>query len=192
MRLPNCSSYSLVLIHHLPFVVNALGIRSCNCYNVCWVIFTIVVTLCQQYEHVMQILQSNYGINVLIVTSIFWNKVYLNYKAFSFIDKHMCICQIKTFLACSITLLRRKCKTYGLYSFVCCCDALTMSIGCPTSTYFGETCSLSCSPHCINRRCHIETGHCFGCIAGYQGPVCEQRMYICNHTWLLEFYFLMF
>eukprot|EP00105_Crassostrea_gigas_P044967 XP_019929115.1 PREDICTED: multiple epidermal growth factor-like domains protein 10 [Crassostrea gigas] len=45
--------------------------------------------------------------------------------------------------------------------------------GCPTSYYFGEKCSLTCSSNCKYRRCHIETGHCFGCIARYQGSMCE-------------------
>ncbi|XP_052695925.1 uncharacterized protein LOC128174403, partial [Crassostrea angulata] len=47
--------------------------------------------------------------------------------------------------------------------------------GCPTPDYYGETCSLSCSPHCINSNCHIETGYCFGCKDGYHGPMCEQH-----------------
>lgn len=53
-----------------------------------------------------------------------------------------------------------------------------LSLGCPSPVYYGETCSLSCSPHCINSRCHIETGHCFGCKDGYHGPMCEQRTLI--------------
>lgn len=47
--------------------------------------------------------------------------------------------------------------------------------GCPTADYYGENCSLPCSPHCINSRCHIETGHCFGCEDGYQGMTCEEQ-----------------
>lgn len=53
-----------------------------------------------------------------------------------------------------------------------------LSLGCPTLDYYGETCSLSCSSHCINSRCHIETGHCFGCKDGYHGAMCEQRTHI--------------
>lgn len=50
-------------------------------------------------------------------------------------------------------------------------------IGCPTPTKYGENCDQPCPAHCVNRRCHIETGHCFACIDGYQGPKCELRKY---------------
>lgn len=61
-------------------------------------------------------------------------------------------------------------------------QSINILLGCPTPDYYDENCSLSCSPHCINSRCHIETGHCFGCKDGYQGQMCEQRMYFCDHT----------
>lgn len=50
-------------------------------------------------------------------------------------------------------------------------------LGCSTPDYFGENCSLPCPVYCNNNRCHIETGHCFGCEDGFQGPKCEQRTY---------------
>lgn len=46
--------------------------------------------------------------------------------------------------------------------------------GCQSSGHYGENCSLICPANCNNSRCHIETGHCFGCVDGYQGPMCEQ------------------
>lgn len=50
-------------------------------------------------------------------------------------------------------------------------------LGCSTPDNFGENCSLPCPASCNNSRCHIETGNCFGCEDGFQGPKCEQRMY---------------
>lgn len=51
------------------------------------------------------------------------------------------------------------------------------SIGCPIPIYYGESCNLSCPTSCKNRRCHIETGRCFGCEDGYFGPTCNLRKY---------------
>lgn len=62
-----------------------------------------------------------------------------------------------------------------LHVYLC---SRNLFLGCPSPDFYGENCSLSCSTHCINSRCHIETGHCFGCKDGYQGPMCEQRMYL--------------
>lgn len=49
--------------------------------------------------------------------------------------------------------------------------------GCSNPGYYSENCSMPCPPHCVNSRCHIETGHCFECEDGYRGPMCEQRMF---------------
>ncbi|XP_052692784.1 cell death abnormality protein 1-like [Crassostrea angulata] len=46
--------------------------------------------------------------------------------------------------------------------------------GCPTPNCYGEDCSQSCQDQCMDSRCHIETGDCFGCKVGYQGPTCDQ------------------
>lgn len=54
---------------------------------------------------------------------------------------------------------------------------IDMSIGCPTADYYGANCSLPCPDRCNNSRCHIETGHCFECKDGFQGPMCELRTY---------------
>ncbi|XP_052692781.1 receptor-type tyrosine-protein phosphatase alpha-like [Crassostrea angulata] len=45
--------------------------------------------------------------------------------------------------------------------------------GCPSPIYYGENCDLSCPRLCKNRRCHIETGKCFGCEDGYLGSTCQ-------------------
>lgn len=37
--------------------------------------------------------------------------------------------------------------------------------GCPIPYYYGEDCSLPCQDRCMDSRCHIYTGHCFGCKA---------------------------
>lgn len=36
---------------------------------------------------------------------------------------------------------------------------------------------MPCPSHCVNSRCHVETGQCFECEDGYQGPMCEQCMH---------------
>lgn len=46
--------------------------------------------------------------------------------------------------------------------------------GCPNPGYYSENCSMPCPSHCVNSRCHVETGQCFECEDGYQGPMCEQ------------------
>lgn len=54
---------------------------------------------------------------------------------------------------------------------------IVYSIGCPNPEYFGERCNLPCPTTCENRRCHIETGKCFGCKDGYNGSTCNIRKY---------------
>lgn len=51
------------------------------------------------------------------------------------------------------------------------------SVGCPNATFYGESCKLPCPTSCKNRRCHIETGYCFGCEYGYLGSTCNLRKY---------------
>lgn len=51
------------------------------------------------------------------------------------------------------------------------------TLGCSTPNHYGENCHLLCPDSCIKSHCHIETGYCFGCKDGYQGPKCEQRAY---------------
>lgn len=56
--------------------------------------------------------------------------------------------------------------------------------GCRKNGYFGDTCTLQCPPNCQERRCDIHTGHCLGCLPGYQGPSCNK---VCNkQTYGLE------
>lgn len=50
-------------------------------------------------------------------------------------------------------------------------------VGCPNPGYYSENCSMPCPSHCVNSRCHVETGQCFECEDGYQGPMCEQCMH---------------
>ncbi|XP_078327527.1 receptor-type tyrosine-protein phosphatase epsilon-like [Crassostrea virginica] len=45
--------------------------------------------------------------------------------------------------------------------------------GCNSSIYYGPNC-LPCPANCQERRCDINTGHCLGCLPGYQGSFCGQ------------------
>lgn len=130
-----------------------------------------------------------YLIYVLILKATFWNKIHTKIKL-SYIKIHVCACQIKNELSCGIILRRKYIQHITLSNtFFLLLQCINILLGCPTPDYYDENCSLSCSPHCINSRCHIETGHCFGCKDGYQGQMCEQRMYFCDHTWTFKFWF---
>ncbi|XP_065923424.1 uncharacterized protein [Magallana gigas] len=61
---------------------------------------------------------------------------------------------------------------YSEYAFSELCEFEVY--GCSNPGYYSENCSMPCPPHCVNSRCHLETGHCFECEDGYQGPKCEQ------------------
>ncbi|XP_065923397.1 uncharacterized protein [Magallana gigas] len=61
---------------------------------------------------------------------------------------------------------------YSEYAFSELCEFEVY--GCSNPGYYSENCSMPCPPHCVNSRCHIETGHCFECEDGYRGPMCEQ------------------
>ena len=51
-------------------------------------------------------------------------------------------------------------------------------VGCLESGYYGPNCSIPCpDPHC--RYCHLETGVCQGCEAGYEGHHCELGLFVC-------------
>ena len=51
-------------------------------------------------------------------------------------------------------------------------------VGCLESGYYGPDCSIPCpDPHC--RYCHLETGVCQGCEAGYEGHHCELGLFVC-------------
>lgn len=52
-------------------------------------------------------------------------------------------------------------------------------IGCSSPSVYGENCSNPCPAQCKHHRCHIETGHCFGCNDGYRGLRCEHRKKLC-------------
>lgn len=39
---------------------------------------------------------------------------------------------------------------------------------------YGDDCIYPCPKNCQNRRCDTNTGHCFSCIAGYQGQKCNK------------------
>lgn len=45
--------------------------------------------------------------------------------------------------------------------------------GCHSPFVYGENCSNPCPAQCKSHRCHIESGHCFGCNDGYRGLRCE-------------------
>ncbi|XP_052695927.1 multiple epidermal growth factor-like domains protein 9 [Crassostrea angulata] len=47
--------------------------------------------------------------------------------------------------------------------------------GCSSPSVYGENCSNPCPAQCKHHRCHIETGHCFGCNDGYRGLRCEHH-----------------
>lgn len=56
--------------------------------------------------------------------------------------------------------------------------------GCRDYRRYGDNCVLWCPPNCQERRCDIVTGHCLGCIPGYQGMNCSLD---CGaHTYGLE------
>ena len=51
-------------------------------------------------------------------------------------------------------------------------------VGCLESGNCGHVCSVPCpDPHC--RYCHLETGVCQGCEAGYEGHHCELGLFVC-------------
>lgn len=91
---------------------------------------------------------------------------------------------IRLFVSYSKILKENDTRTVAQGSDVACSNRTNISIfykfiilGCSTPDYFGQNCSLSCPVSCNNSRCHIETGNCFGCEDGFQGPKCEQSMY---------------
>ncbi|XP_065934065.1 angiopoietin-1 receptor-like [Magallana gigas] len=47
--------------------------------------------------------------------------------------------------------------------------------GCSREGFYGEHCNQQCPINCQDRRCHIITGHCLGCLPGYQGSTCDQE-----------------
>lgn len=49
----------------------------------------------------------------------------------------------------------------------------TFNLGCGKEGFFGENCTQQCPINCQDRRCDIITGHCRGCVPGYQGPTCD-------------------
>lgn len=57
----------------------------------------------------------------------------------------------------------------------------SITIGCRKNGYFGDTCTLRCLPNCQERRCDIHTGHCLGCLPGYQGPSCNKGIIFSSH-----------
>ncbi|XP_056002216.1 receptor-type tyrosine-protein phosphatase alpha-like [Ostrea edulis] len=46
--------------------------------------------------------------------------------------------------------------------------------GCPDPKYFGVNCDQPCPDGCQEKRCDVITGHCLGCIPGYQDPRCTK------------------
>nr|XP_034321893.1 uncharacterized protein LOC105319418 [Crassostrea gigas] len=60
---------------------------------------------------------------------------------------------------------------YSRYAFNDLCEFEVY--GCPSPKYYGEGCNLPCPLTCKNRRCHMETGKCFGCEDGYFGSTCN-------------------
>lgn len=49
-------------------------------------------------------------------------------------------------------------------------------VGCRDYRHYGDKCDLQCPQNCQERRCDVNTGHCLGCIPGYQGTDCSQSM----------------
>ncbi|XP_056002260.1 protein draper-like isoform X8 [Ostrea edulis] len=47
--------------------------------------------------------------------------------------------------------------------------------GCSDPTFYGKNCDQPCPDKCQEKRCNISTGHCLGCIPGYQGLRCSQE-----------------
>nr|XP_022311229.1 multiple epidermal growth factor-like domains protein 10 [Crassostrea virginica] len=46
--------------------------------------------------------------------------------------------------------------------------------GCRQVGVYGLDCNKPCPVNCQERRCVINTGHCLGCLSGYQGLTCSQ------------------
>ncbi|XP_056002215.1 receptor-type tyrosine-protein phosphatase mu-like isoform X2 [Ostrea edulis] len=46
--------------------------------------------------------------------------------------------------------------------------------GCSDPTFYGVNCDQPCPDRCQEKRCDVITGHCLGCIPGYQGLRCNQ------------------
>uniref|UniRef100_A0A8W8P6F7 Scavenger receptor class F member 2 n=1 Tax=Magallana gigas TaxID=29159 RepID=A0A8W8P6F7_MAGGI len=44
---------------------------------------------------------------------------------------------------------------------------------------YGEDCIYPCPTNCQDRRCDINTGLCFSCVPGYNGPKCN---FVCNNN----------
>ncbi|XP_056003628.1 multiple epidermal growth factor-like domains protein 10, partial [Ostrea edulis] len=47
--------------------------------------------------------------------------------------------------------------------------------GCSDPTSYGVNCDQPCPNRCQEKRCDVITGHCLGCIPGYQGLHCSQE-----------------
>lgn len=51
-------------------------------------------------------------------------------------------------------------------------------LGCKQTGYFGDDCSLACPRNCQERRSHIHTGYCLGCLPGYKEESCNKSKII--------------
>lgn len=71
---------------------------------------------------------------------------------------------------------------YSKFAYVELCEVEVY--GCKETGYFGDDCSLACPINCQERRCHIQTGYCLGCLPGYREEGCNK---ICGrNTYGLE------
>ncbi|XP_061190941.1 multiple epidermal growth factor-like domains protein 10 [Saccostrea echinata] len=61
---------------------------------------------------------------------------------------------------------------YSQYAFNELCEL--EAYGCHNPKFYGETCAQPCPEKCQEQNCDI-SGHCLGCIPGYQDPRCSQK-----------------
>ena len=53
-------------------------------------------------------------------------------------------------------------------------------LGCMSPGFYGENCSIPCPQNCLDSRCHIVEGTCFGCVDGYIGDKCIENKGPCT------------
>nr|XP_022311896.1 receptor-type tyrosine-protein phosphatase mu-like isoform X4 [Crassostrea virginica] len=61
---------------------------------------------------------------------------------------------------------------YSKYAFYELCELEVY--GCSKEGVYGLDCNKPCPANCQERRCDVNTGHCLGCLSGYQGLTCSQ------------------
>lgn len=61
---------------------------------------------------------------------------------------------------------------YSQYAYTDLCEVEVH--GCPTTGYYGVTCSSTCPQNCQGSQCNIVDATCLGCVDGYIGPFCNE------------------